>query len=223
MSQEHAQFLSHAQARRFYDMLGTKLDTQAFYERAALNQLAEHLRMEACRAVVEFGCGTGRMALELFESVLPSDAKYLGLDVSGTMVAIARGRLARWEDRTVLQQTDGQPRCNAPSGSFDRFLCTYVFDLLAEPEIHTVIAEAHRLLVPGGLLGVVSLTNGPTPVSRLVSTAWRNLHALSPWIVGGCRPIVIQHFLPAADWNIEYAQVLTRFGIPSDIVVARRS
>ena len=52
--------LSSAQAERFYDRFGKKLDSQTFYEAPALNDLAAHLDLETCRAVLEFGCGTGR-------------------------------------------------------------------------------------------------------------------------------------------------------------------
>ena len=60
-------FLSHSQAARFYDVLGARLDTQAFYEDAVLHELVGHLDLNVCQAVVEFGCGTGRLAAELRE------------------------------------------------------------------------------------------------------------------------------------------------------------
>ncbi len=85
--------LSHSQAARFYDALGAGLDTQAFYEAAALHDLVTHLELETCRSVVEFGFGTGRLAAELLSTHLPSNATYLGLDVSATMVGLARSRL----------------------------------------------------------------------------------------------------------------------------------
>ena len=74
----------------------------------------------------------------------------------------------------------------------------------------------------GGLLGIASLTNGPTPTSRLISTMWRGLHRLSPWLVGGCRPIAIRTLISNSKWSIDYENIVVRFGIPSEIVVARR-
>lgn len=222
MAKQRARFLSHEQARRFYDRLGAKLDTQAFYEDAVLHELVAHLGMADCRSVVEFGCGTGRLAEELLAAVLSPRATYLGLDVSSTMVTLASGRLKQWRDRAVIQQSDGTFHIETPEGHADRFICTYVLDLLSEGDIQAVVAEAHRVLASDGLLGLVSLTNGAKPLSRLVATAWQKLHALSPWIVGGCRPIVIERFLPEGAWKIEYSRVMSRFGIPSEIIVARR-
>jgi hypothetical protein len=41
-----ARLLSHRQAQRFYDRLGARLDTQAFYESPALRDLAERLDLK---------------------------------------------------------------------------------------------------------------------------------------------------------------------------------
>ncbi len=214
--------LSHGAAEHFYDRLGSRLDTQAFYESPALHELAEYLELGACRSVVEFGCGTGRFAAELLESYLPPDARYLGVDISGTMVAITRKRLAAYEQRTEVRQSNGTARIDSQAGDFDGFICSYVLDLLSEEDIRAVLSEAHRILKPGGLLGLVSFTNGPTTFSWIISTTWKGLHRLSPIIVGGCRPIELGPFLSIAEWKIEHRNVVTPFGIPSEIVVARK-
>ncbi len=214
---------SHRQAAAFYDRLGAGLDTQAFYEAAALRELTEHLDLGTSRAVVEFGCGTGRLAAVLFESHLSPGATYLGLDVSGVMVGLTKHRLSRWGGRAVVRQCDGTPRIEALENTFDRVICTYVLDLLSDDEICAVLDEAHRVLKPGGLLGLTTLTNGPTTISHLVSETWRLLHQLSPWLVGGCRPIVLSAPMSNSKWIVDHTNVVVRFGVPSEIVVARRA
>ncbi|MDE2135296.1 MAG: class I SAM-dependent methyltransferase [Alphaproteobacteria bacterium] len=213
--------LSRDQLARFYDGLGAGLDTQAFYEAAAMRDLVAHLEMRTSRAIVEFGCGTGRLAAELLANYVPPGATYLGLDVSRTMVELTKRRLSRWGGRVEVRQTDGAPHVEAADNTFDRFICTYVLDLLSDEEIRRVLDEAHRILRPGGLLGLGSLTNGPTPTSGLVTTIWRRLHQVSPWLVGGCRPITLSSFMPNSGWTVEYTNIVVRFGVPSDIVVAR--
>ena len=104
------QLLSPTQAERFYDGLGKKLNSQAFYEAPALNDLAAHLDLETCRAVLEFGCGTGRFAEELFETRLPPHATYVGRDISEVMVRLARERLARFGPRATVEKSDGGAR-----------------------------------------------------------------------------------------------------------------
>jgi ubiquinone/menaquinone biosynthesis C-methylase UbiE len=103
----HTRFLSHGQAERFYDRFGAKPDTQSFYELPVLRDLAKHLDLKTCRAVVEFGCGTGRFAVELLETSLPSQATYLGMDVSRVMVALRTG---------ALPDTGGEPKSENPTG-----------------------------------------------------------------------------------------------------------
>ena len=216
-----SRMLSHGEARRFYDRLGGALDSQAFYEAAALRDLAAHLELPDCRSLVEFGCGTGRLAEELLATRLSPDATYLGLDVSATMAGLAKARLRRFGGRAAVRQSGGSLRVDAPDRAFDRFVSTYVLDLLSDDDIASLLAEARRVLAPHGLLGLASLTNGPTPLSRLVTTAWRGLHRLSPWLVGGCRPIAVRSHLAKSGWRIDYANTLVAFGIPSEIVVAR--
>jgi cyclopropane fatty-acyl-phospholipid synthase-like methyltransferase len=72
---KHCTF-SHHDAARFYDRLGSGLDTQGFYESRALRELAAHLNLETAQAVLEFGCGTGRFAAELLQTNLASTATY---------------------------------------------------------------------------------------------------------------------------------------------------
>lgn len=213
--------LSHAQAARFYDLLGAGQDSQAFYETAAVRDLVAHLELATCHSVIEFGFGTGRLAAELLSAHLPAGATYLGMDISATMVRLAKSRLRPFAARAEVRQSDGIPRIDAEDDAFDRFISTYVLDLLSDDDIRAVLTEARRVLKPDGLLGLVSLTNGSSALSRLVSTTWRGLHGISPWLVGGCRPIAIDSFLESMRWRIEHQNVIVRFGVPSEIVVAR--
>jgi ubiquinone/menaquinone biosynthesis C-methylase UbiE len=211
--------LSHDEARRFYDWFGRKQDAQAFYETPALRELTAHLTLEKCHAVVEFGCGTGRFAEELLDRRLPPGAHYVGFDVSRTMTRLASARLARFGPRAEIRETDGSPRLDLPDRAVDRFICCYVLDLLAENDIGAVLAEAHRVLIPGGMAGLVGLTQGRTPLSGLVSTLWDAVHRLSPSLVGGCRPLELRAFLAPALWTVTYAHVVAPYGIPSEVVI----
>jgi ubiquinone/menaquinone biosynthesis C-methylase UbiE len=215
--------LSHAEARRFYDRFGARQDAQAFYERPALERLVAELQLAKAHGVVELGCGTGRLAAELLGGPLPPDCRYLGLDVSATMIGLARARIAPFGARACVRQTEGEPRIPASDASFDRFLSTYVLDLLSEEEIRLVLAEAHRVLAPGGLLGVASLTRGERGLPRALSQLWRGLHRLRPALVGGCRPIALAPYLSGAGFSFRHRSVVAPYAIASEVVVAERS
>ena len=108
--------------------------------------------------MVELGCGTGRFAAGLLARHLPDDATYLGVDVSPRMVAATGERLRPWSDRAAVVLVDGGGAVPATDGSADRFVANYVFDLLSPEGTGAALAEARRVLVPGGLLCATGLT-----------------------------------------------------------------
>jgi SAM-dependent methyltransferase len=212
-------YLSPAEAKRFYDRLGSRQDWQGFFENPAINEMVEHAAFNSARSVFEFGCGTGALAARLLQQHLPSDAGYVGIDISTTMVSLARERLKPWSDRARVYQTDGSPRMPEPDRSFDRFVSTYVFDLLAPDFIDQLLSEAQRLLVPGGKLCLVSMTFGATRLSRAVCWGWQRLWRLSPGIVGGCHPIELADYLRSESWIPDYTSKVTSWGITSEVLV----
>jgi ubiquinone/menaquinone biosynthesis C-methylase UbiE len=212
--------LTRSQVRAFYDRFGRKQDTQAFYEDAALEQLIAHAAFDQAEKVFEFGCGTGRFAARLLARQLPPSASYLGIDLSQTMVELARQRVAPFGARAQVALSDGSMRFPLPDGSTDRVVATYVFDILSESDVAEAIAEARRVLAPGGRLCLMSLTNGVTPASRIVSKLWAALYNLRPSLVGGCRPIRLDAYLDRRAWSVAYHDVIVRFGVPSEVLVA---
>ncbi len=212
--------LSHAAARALYDRIGRWQDTQRFYEDHATADLIAHADLRRARSVFEFGAGTGRIAERLLRDHLPATARYHGIDVSSTMVSLARQRLAPWRERAAVELSDGSPRIQVPDGQLDRVLSTYVLDLLSATDIRVVLEEAHRVLSPDGLLCLVSATHGRAPLARLVMGLAAGLHALSPTLVGGCRAIDLLSFLEPGHWRVAHRNVVTKWGIPSEVLVA---
>lgn len=210
-------------ARRVYDRIGRVQDTQRFYEDPATHLLAQLASLHEARSAYELGCGTGRYAAWLLDTELQADASYFGVDVSPKMVRLAGERLARWAPRAEVEVV--QPPARTLPGadeSCDRFLGTYVFDLLSSNDAQALIEEAHRLLTPEGLIGAVSLTRGETRASRLVSGAWGTVASRWPTLVGGCRPIELGDLLDGGSWRVVHRQVVTAWGIPSEVLVASR-
>lgn len=212
---------SAADAKRFYDRLGRLQDTQV-YERTALKRLMGTSDFEQASAVLELGCGTGRLAAQLLGRYLPGDAHYVGVDISSTMVGIAARRLAHWGNRATVIQVDGTECLPFADGSFDRFLATYVLDLLPHAAIANVLHEADRLLTSDGRLCVITATEGRGPIAHLLSAAWMRLYKVNPGLVGGCRSLQRRSWLDECAWSVEYEEVVTSWGIGSQIVVARR-
>jgi ubiquinone/menaquinone biosynthesis C-methylase UbiE len=212
--------LTRSQARIFYDRFGKRQDSQAFYEDAALDDLIGRAEFDQAEKVFELGCGTGRFAFRLLTNHLPPSASYLGIDLSQTMIEIAKERISPYQERAKVAQSDGPMRFPIPDHSVDRVVSTYVLDLLSETDIRYAISEAARVLTPRGKLCLVGLTHGVTFASRIVCAMWTALFQLHAPLVGGCRPIRIDMFLDQQRWAVDYRNVVTRFGVPSEVIIA---
>jgi ubiquinone/menaquinone biosynthesis C-methylase UbiE len=215
-----ARALTHREAREFYDRFGARQDLQRVYEDPALRVLEAYAQIEHAHAVVEFGCGTGRLARRLLARRLGREASYLGLDLSSTMVALAREKLAPWAERARVLQTEGQPILPLPDACCDLFVSTYVLDLLSTEESRAVIAEARRVLVPGGRLCLASLTFGHGALSRGLCRLWTTVHGWRPRLVGGCRPIRLLNCL-GDGWQVIHREVVCTLGLCTEVLVAR--
>jgi ubiquinone/menaquinone biosynthesis C-methylase UbiE len=106
-----------------------------------------------------------------------------------------------------------------PDDSVDHVVSTYVLDLLSDEDIEMVFAEAHRVLTSEGKLCLASLTKGVTVSSRLVTFIWLKIFHLRASLVGGCRPIRLEPYMDARHWRLEYRNILTPFGVPSEVVI----
>ena len=210
-------------ARRYYDCHVALQDRQGWYEDAALAALTAAGDFGTAATVVELGCGTGRFAELLLARHLNEDARYVGLDISGAMLDRAAQRLAPFAGRVQLVQADGTRGLPVRTGGADRFVATYVMDLLPGDAADVVMAEAHRILPAGGLLSAASLTRASRGLrAGLVARLWAAIHRLAPGSVGGCRPVRLAPLLRPADWDPVHHDVVTSFSVPSEVLVARR-
>jgi len=137
-------------------------------------------QLQDAASVLEFGCGTGRLAKDLLSSHLPETATYIGQDLSPEMVARAKTRIAPYTDRAEIRLTEGEIRFDVADESHDRVMACYVLDLLSDTDIDLFFSEAHRVLKPGGLLCTASLTRGTSPSSKLVSQAKNLTRKIGP-------------------------------------------
>jgi ubiquinone/menaquinone biosynthesis C-methylase UbiE len=102
------------------------------------------LRLPPDATVVDVGCGTARAVAELAEHA----AHAIGVDLDPAMLAAARRRFpdidVRTADATELPLDDGQAH---------GYRADKVYHVLADP--HAALAEARRVLVPGGRIVLV--------------------------------------------------------------------
>ncbi|MGH9129266.1 MAG: class I SAM-dependent methyltransferase [Acidimicrobiales bacterium] len=210
--------LTSSQARRVYDRIGRAQDWQAFYEDRAVDRLLAHSELGSASSVFELGCGTGRLAARLM-GLLGPDASYRGVDLSPVMVSLARARLAGWPDRARVALVDGSLPLPCATGSVERFVSSFVLDLLASDHARAVLAEARRILAPDGLACLASLAPGVSRAERAVSRAWMAAWERAPSLVGGCRPISLLR-LVGAEWQVRHHSLVRAYGLVTEVVVA---
>ncbi|MDR9440683.1 MAG: class I SAM-dependent methyltransferase [Halomonas sp.] len=148
--------------------------------------------------VLDVGCGTGGASRLLAAEF---GAEVTGLDITAAFVEVASwlSRATGLDDRTHFLCADAS---HAPlaDGTFDVVWCQHA--LMNMPDIAAVLAEWHRLLVPGGTVLLHEVVAGddpsplrlPVPWARRVETSHlRSRHALEVLLAeGGFAPVAVQ-------------------------------
>jgi SAM-dependent methyltransferase len=102
--------------------------------------------IEECSAVLDFGCGWGRI-LRFFLKDLDS-SRLWAADPSEAMVAFCRSNFPGCH----IEHIDPQPPGPFPDESFDLIYAYSVFSHLSEDMHHRCLTELTRILRPGGVL-----------------------------------------------------------------------
>ena len=121
--------------------------------------------IEAMSALLDFGCGSGRVARHWAGVEGP---EIHGCDYNGELVAWCGGNLP------FLHATRNELEPPTPyvADSFDLIYALSVFSHLSEPIQHAWAAEFHRILRPGGLL-VISVLGERMRERLLPEEQWR--------------------------------------------------
>ncbi len=135
--------------------------------------------MQPDHTLMEIGCGTGSLALRL----APHAARIHALDVSDTMVAIARGKAetAGVDNVTFQVGPFDEPFEAVEPGSIDGFCAYSILHLLEDRD--AALARAFELLKPGGFLVASTVCIGESWVP------FRPLLAVMRWL--GKAPSVV--------------------------------
>jgi ubiquinone/menaquinone biosynthesis C-methylase UbiE len=118
-------------------------------EREVEAALIEIIAGAAPRDLLDIGTGTGRM----IEVLAPHVGQALGIDQSREMLAVARVNLERASASNGMVRLGDMYQLPLPGGSFDAVVIHQVLHYADRPA--STIAEAARVLRPGGILVIV--------------------------------------------------------------------
>ncbi|KAL2751801.1 hypothetical protein ACRALDRAFT_1053174 [Sodiomyces alcalophilus JCM 7366] len=164
------------------DNLLTRIYTEALVKSSYL-QMAEYAKMLAFRQprmnILEIGAGTGAATASLLQALdNPVDGllldRYCYTDISMAFVEKARERFRRWEDRMDFKTLDiskdplEQPGFAGLEGKFDLIVASNVIH--ATPSLDASLANARKLLKPGGRLILIEVTRLTTTINTIFGT-----------------------------------------------------
>ena len=179
-----------------FSVAGTT-DPSALLEsgRSTADDVARETGIQPTDTVLEIGCGVGRVGASLATSC----ARWIGADVSGEMLRHARGALAGHANVSLVH-LNGVDLAGVDDGSVDVAYCIGVFMHLDEWERYRYLAEAFRVLRPGGRVYVDNInllspegwriftqTTRMDPLARPVNVSKTSTPEELSWFTTGCQ------------------------------------
>lgn len=132
------------------DVIANVLETRAAIpsQQEMIRDYLSEIEFPEMAAVLEVGCGTGPVCRVLAE--WPNVGKVVGVDPSPALLARAR-ELADGMDGLDFEEGDGKS-LRFDDGAFDVVVLHTILTHVPGPD--AILAEAYRVLKPGGALGV---------------------------------------------------------------------
>jgi ubiquinone/menaquinone biosynthesis C-methylase UbiE len=206
---------SYTRLSKWYDRLGGSEE----------QHIATGLRLlnaQPGERALEFGFGTGHSLVALAQSV-GETGRVCGVDLSPGMIAVARERIEKehFTDRVAVQRGNVLQLPYADD-TFDVVFSSFMLDLIDTPDLPLVLNECRRVLRPQGRVGFVSMSKAcGARASQIVVKVYERAHRWLPALID-CRPIYVQAMLTTAGFQIETAQTRSMWGLPVEIVIARK-
>ena len=153
--------------RRVYDAIAHiyPLSTYFFHRKAHAYTL-KHSGIRNGDRVLEIAVGSGEMFRKLVE--INQDGTTIGLDLAPNMAAYSQRRIrSEWPEAAAHCGAVDVRNLPFADASFDAIVCCYLVELLSHDDIYKTLAEAQRVLRPGGRFSLIVIGQNK-PIFRFV-------------------------------------------------------
>src|SRR5918997_2524934 len=152
--------------RRYYEQIAHRYDEYVgYFERLLVGDGRQWVCRQAAGDVLELAIGTGRNL-----PYYPADVQLTGVDLTPAMLELARQRAKRLGREVDLRLGDAQA-LDLPDARFDTVVATLALSSI--PDDRRVVAEARRVLRPGGRFIVLDFVRSPLLTVRAIQRLLR--------------------------------------------------
>jgi len=204
---------SYDRMSRWYDILSGRFESK--YREAGLRKLGAG----EGEKILEVGFGTGHCILALARTV-GDKGKVYGIDISEGMCNISLSRIEKsgLSERVELHCGDAT-QLPFKDNCFDAVFMSFALELFDTSEIPIVLDGCRRVLRSDGRICIVAMSKKAKDGVMVKLYEW--FHRRFPSFVD-CRPIFVQKALEGTGFRIQDASEMPMWGLPVEIVLARK-
>ncbi|MGC9778614.1 MAG: class I SAM-dependent methyltransferase [Candidatus Heimdallarchaeota archaeon] len=211
--------LSKKVTKESYNRMSKWYDAFSIFEKRYKKIGLKLLDSKLGESILEIGFGTGDSIISIAKKV-GFDGSVNGIDISDGMIEKTR--------RKIKRKKVGQPihiLCGDASSlpykrsAFDKILISFTIELFNLEEIPVVLSESSRVLQNKGLICVVTLSKRKT---NYIVKIYEWFHRKYPNLID-CRPIYIRDHLKNANFVIMDIKEMNMWGLPVDVILAKKT
>lgn len=185
---------------KIYDETNTAYYSK--YPKISCRDVAQRLKYSEYQSLLDIGCGTGYL-IDMLQKQKSAD--YYGLDLSPEMLKVAKNKLSGSVE-LIEGYSDSLPYKDS---SFDVVTCIQSFHHYPKPE--KAMAEAYRVLKPGGLYIISDTGMGNYP--KFIYSIYNNfiVKKLNTGDYAAYSKRDIRNLMTSSGFKIKDAQDITKF------------
>lgn len=157
---------------RFYDLL-LRI---AFPERKIRQALIDQLRLNGNETLLDFGCGTGTLAIMIKEQ-FPS-VNVIGIDVDDDVITIANRKIQAKGLSITIKKYNGEDLSGFAHQQFDKIVSSLVFHHIPTRQKRVLLSHLFRMMKPGGQLHIADFGKASNGYTKFAFSLLRRFDGL---------------------------------------------